>query len=584
MANDFRVPTDRTPAQMPEYQRQNFTTPGADASARLSDAAAGIYERGADQTGKQLMALGGAVQKAAKAADDLYVDYQTTKAKEAWLTYKQEAAQKQAELATLQGKNALGESGIAAQLAKWQQTTRQALSKNLGGMAAKLFENAAAQTNADLDAWAVGKVHTEALRYENKTSEAHISLLQDEALANATNPAELSTRMLGIRKELKAIADRSGLDDTWINAQFKSDEQKILTKAITDRIEGEQMGEAASLIRTYGSQLGGTADTLKARFRAKGRELEARARAEQERVETQSALSSVTNLLQNTAGIPHAKRESLIMEAIAQEPDIKRRQKMVSIARSEISFEEMRISARTQKEIVDFYDQTDGLSPLQKMDVLERNTTLTESARTKLRDSLTSDWKRETPRNQEALSDLLVKIDEGAKRGGIDPKDEQAIYAYAENKSLTPEQTKKAIEYARRGGAAGSVKFSEAKSIWTRLTGKKKMPQEAFDALRTQVPQGHAPSTAELEKLISQLYMSKGVIPRSVLWDKSASLYEAIKDKNTSNWLPDVTEEEFKKYSPVVRAMGYRGDDIKTAVQKYKRDYIMGIKRLEADK
>lgn len=279
MATDFRVPMGQSGARMPEYQRRNFTTPGADVSARLSDAAAGIYERGADQTGKQLMALGGAVQEAAKVGNELYMDYQTSKAKEAWLAYKQEAAKKQAELATLQGKNALGDSGVEAQLRQWQQATRQNLSKNLGGMATKLFDNAAAQTDAGLDSWAVGKVHTEALRFENKTSEAHISLLQDEALANANDPAELAKRMSGIKGELKAIAGRSGLDETWINAEFKSDQQKILTKAIADRIEGEQMGEAASLIRTYGSELGGAAETLKARFRAKGRELESRARA-----------------------------------------------------------------------------------------------------------------------------------------------------------------------------------------------------------------------------------------------------------------------------------------------------------------
>lgn len=97
------------------------------------------------------------------------------------------------------------------------------------------------------------------------------------------------------------------------------------------------------------------------------------------------------------------------------------------------------------------------------------------------------------------------------------------------------------------------------------------------------MPQGHAPSTAELEKLISQLYMSKGVIPRDILWDKSASLYEAIKDKNTSNWLPEVTEEESLEYAPIVRAMGYKGTDLKTAIRKYKRDIVMGVKRLEAD-
>lgn len=83
----FRAPAKRSPASMPEYQRQNFATPGADASARLSDSAAGIYERGADQTGRQLMALGGAMQQAAKVGDDLYVDYSKTKGTEAYTAF-----------------------------------------------------------------------------------------------------------------------------------------------------------------------------------------------------------------------------------------------------------------------------------------------------------------------------------------------------------------------------------------------------------------------------------------------------------------------------------------------------------------
>ena len=97
------------------------------------------------------------------------------------------------------------------------------------------------------------------------------------------------------------------------------------------------------------------------------------------------------------------------------------------------------------------------------------------------------------------------------------------------------------------------------------------------------MPQGHAPSTAELEKLISQMYMVEGIIPRDILWDKSASLYEAIKNKSTSNWLPDVTKAEIEEYAPIVRAMGYRETDLETAIKKYKRDVVMGVKRLEAD-
>ena len=45
-----------------------------------------------------------------------------------------------------------------------------------------------------------------------------------------------------------------------------------------------------------------------------------------------------------------------------------------------------------------------------------------------------------------------------------------------------------------------------------------------------------------------------------------------------------MTKAEIEEYAPIVRAMGYRGTDLETAIKKYKRDVVMGVKRLEADR
>lgn len=547
MANNFRVPDNRSAARMPEYQRQNFATPGADVSARLSDAAAGIYERGADQTGRQLMALGGAVQQSAKVGNELYVDYQTSKAKEAWLTYKQEAAKKQAELAILQGKNALGESGVEAQLRQWQQAARENLSKNLGGMATKLFDNAAAQTDAGLDSWAVGKVHAEALRYENKTSEAHISLLQDEALANANDPAELAKRMSGIKGELKAIAGRSGLDETWINAEFKSDQQKILTKAIADRIEGEQMGEAASLIRTYGSELGGTAETLKARFRAKGRELEARARAAQERARTQAAINGVQEMVRDTAGMEPKERDTAVMERLSQVDDMQLRSRMYSLAKEEISFQETRRKAADTSSAQKLYDQgrAAGETPLQFLDRVN-SADASEQAKklavAQFNGELNGELK-ENKLNMRALGELRAEIDEGERNGS--PMNQEQIYAFAYNHRMTVAQTKDALKYLQEGGNLGGLKQSAVNQAWLDLQadkGKSKkaknVPSWLYGAVKQMLPSGKDVNSTELRRLVARALMEgslrgrwfSGTTYGEALTEGTADIFEAEVD------------------------------------------------------
>lgn len=290
MNSSFRVPL-KPAARAPEYQRQQaYPVPGLNANARLSDSAAGIARQTiaaqqdfTDQQAKQLDALGKNVTKAAETAYNLYTDYETSKAKDAYLQYRQAAAKKQAELDTgLQGKDAMDEkTGVQAQMSAWREQARaEAAQRTGGGIAGNLFERAAAAVDADMDVWATQKVHRAAVDYGNATSKANIALKQNEALALAGDPFEFGKRMGVIKAEYEAMAKRSGYGAEWVEASLQDVRQKTLIQAISDAIAGEQLGNANAMLKAYGSQLGGAAEGLRARVSAKGRELQARARAE----------------------------------------------------------------------------------------------------------------------------------------------------------------------------------------------------------------------------------------------------------------------------------------------------------------
>lgn len=292
MNSSFRVPF-KPAARAPEYQRQQaYPVPGLNANARLSDSAAGIARQTiaaqqdfTDQQAKQLDALGKNVTKAAETAYNLYTDYETSKAKDAYLQYRQAAAKKQAELDTgLQGKDAMDEkTGVQAQMSAWREQARaEAAQRTGGGIAGNLFERAAAAVDADMDVWATQKVHRAAVDYGNATSKANIALKQNEALALAGDPFEFGKRMGVIKAEYEAMAKRSGYGAEWVEASLQDVRQKTLIQAISDAIAGEQLGNANAMLKAYGPQLGGAAEGLRARVSAKGRELEARARAEAE--------------------------------------------------------------------------------------------------------------------------------------------------------------------------------------------------------------------------------------------------------------------------------------------------------------
>ena len=262
------------------------------------------------------MALGGAIQQAAKVGDALYVDYQTTKAREAFNSYRREAMQKKAELANLQGGLALDEkTGVQARLSQWQSEARERLVKDLGKPAANLFTAAAEDVDAQLGAWATQKWQSEERTYRNQQTEATIALNTDEMLTDPMNAEAVKQGFKAIKSGYKELADLNGWSDEYAQSQINSAAQKAFTTMIRAQIDSEQLGNAHELIGRYGHALGGMRGPLEATLKAKGRELEARARAEQERADTVQAANLGAGLFE-TYGDDAAKVQSVLEEKI----------------------------------------------------------------------------------------------------------------------------------------------------------------------------------------------------------------------------------------------------------------------------
>ncbi len=72
------------------------------------------------------------------------------------------------------------------------------------------------------------------------------------------------------------------IHEQWIESGLQDIRQKTLIQAISDSIAGEQLGKANRIIQDNAPLLVGHVDALRAKAAAKGRELEARSRADSE--------------------------------------------------------------------------------------------------------------------------------------------------------------------------------------------------------------------------------------------------------------------------------------------------------------
>ena len=208
--------------------------PGAEVSARYSDAGGALAGQGARQSAQALGELGRALGGATIKLEDVYIRYQETRARDAYNRYVQEEMQMRPEWDRLQGANAIDEkSGVIAQKSRWQADARARYEKELGGMARNMFMRQADQYDAQTNAWALTKTNREMEAYQDSTDKGTVSIATQRAL---NDPSYLPQAM-GV---IMAVNQRKGARKGWspeaVQAQTQDDVGVMFAGAIGNMV------------------------------------------------------------------------------------------------------------------------------------------------------------------------------------------------------------------------------------------------------------------------------------------------------------------------------------------------------------
>ena len=546
------IPNRARSGALPTYQGNGQAyAPGAGVSERLSDAGGRLAGEAAQESARGLANLAKAGDRAVQVGINAYEDYQMARARDAFNKYQQEEMELRARLNTLKGQNALGDEGVEAQLGRWRTGARQRFAEELGtnSVASLMFGRAADRQDTETDAWAIGKVDRERTAYANGVDEAAIINATNKAMQDPMNHAAVGEAVGTIRATYESMARRNGWDASYRDAKFGEARQKMFGEMITNAIQAEDLGTARSLLKIHGADLGGLKGTLEARIQAKGRELASRARAEAERARAEAATNMVGQWLVETKGLAPEERAAELYSRLDGIADMKERARMAGLVNSELAFEKKRDDAKVMGEAYELVQagKQAGESPL-----VFRQRVLSSSASEAARKQALEDYNGELKTNElnmRALDDLRTQIDTRQTLG--DPMTRDEVYAFAYDRRMTTEQTKKALTYLDEGGNAGQLKQTSVNEAFLTLNPDKKkadVPEWLYEAVRMQLQQ-EGGGKALTPALIRQ-YVSRALMDGSVRngwfgqWDRSTPYGEALTEGNAADWMPDMEDDK----------------------------------------
>lgn len=546
------IPNRARSGALPTYQGNGQVyAPGAGVSERLSDAGGSLAGEAAQESARGLANLAKAADRAVQVGINAYEDYQMARARDAFNKYQQEEMELRARLNTLKGQNALGDEGVEAQLGRWRTGARQRFAEELGtnSVASLMFGRAADRQDTETDAWAIGKVDRERTAYANGVDEAAIINATNKAMQDPMNHAAVGEAVGTIRATYESMARRNGWDASYRDAKFGEARQKMFGEMITNAIQAEDLGTARSLLKIHGADLGGLKGTLEARIQAKGRELASRARAEAERARAEAATNMVGQWLVETKGLAPEERAAELYSRLDGIADMKERARMAGLVNSELAFEKKRDDAKVMGEAYELVQagKQAGESPL-----VFRQRVLSSSASEAARKQALEDYNGELKTNElnmRALDDLRTQIDTRQTLG--DPMTRDEVYAFAYDRRMTTEQTKKALTYLDEGGNAGQLKQTSVNEAFLTLNPDKKkadVPEWLYEAVRMQLQQ-EGGGKALTPALIRQ-YVSRALMDGSVRngwfgqWDRSTPYGEALTEGNAADWMPDMEDDK----------------------------------------
>ena len=518
----MRVPAKPRGGALPTYQRQGkIHAPGAGVNVRMDDSAARIAGTGADAEARALAGLGKAIQGAADVGLKAYDDYQTVKATEGYNAFQQAMNDKlygENGIFTRQGEAAFGSAedmeraisetreDVARQLGL-SDVARQKLGKQVFAYGLQFVPKAQKHAADERKKWADGQ------------DQASLELNLEGFLNNPNDTQARLMYLSTMQQSYRQYADRNGLGAEQRELGWK----KILSAAysqLADKyITAGDLNAARKLVADDPLWMEGDQDKIRAKIQARAEALQAEAekrrKQAEEAAEKRAVQGTVDAVLSGAAGFPtlEEQREAAFrMVDQIEQPEIK--DKLRTEISKEFAWREKARDATTAREVRQYQElaRAQNWTPRQAADILSRATDISGTAREKLEKDYNGRAERATPENKAALAELRAMLDKGAERGGIDPKDTDAIDAYIYSHGLTYEQGVNAHRYAEQGGIAGEVTQTQINRAYKTLFPNRKeksAPGDLLDLVGEELKRtaaGKSATDAEVRRVMSRLF------------------------------------------------------------------------------
>ena len=518
----MRVPAKPRGGALPTYQRQGkIHAPGAGVNVRMDDSAARIAGTGADAEARALAGLGKAIQGAADVGLKAYDDYQTVKATEGYNAFQQAMNDKlygENGIFTRQGEAAFGSAedmeraisetreDVVRQLGL-SDVARQKLGKQVFAYGLQFVPKAQKHAADERKKWADGQ------------DQASLELNLEGFLNNPNDTQARLMYLSTMQQSYRQYADRNGLGAEQRELGWK----KILSAAysqLADKyITAGDLNAARKLVADDPLWMEGDQDKIRAKIQARAEALQAEAerrrKQAEEAAEKRAVQGTVDAVLSGAAGFPtlEEQREAAFrMVDQIEQPELK--DKLRTEISKEFAWREKARDATTAREVRQYQElaRAQNWTPRQAADILSRATDISGTAREKLEKDYNGRAERATPENKAALAELRAMLDKGAERGGIDPKDTDAIDAYIYSHGLTYEQGVNAHRYAEQGGIAGEVTQTQINRAYKTLFPKRKeksAPGDLLDLVGEELKRtaaGKSATDAEVRRVMSRLF------------------------------------------------------------------------------
>lgn len=518
----MRVPAKPRGGALPTYQRQGkIHAPGAGVNVRMDDSAARIAGTGADAEARALAGLGKAIQGAADVGLKAYDDYQTVKATEGYNAFQQAMNDKlygENGIFTRQGEAAFGSAedmeraisetreDVVRQLGL-SDVARQKLGKQVFAYGLQFVPKAQKHAADERKKWADGQ------------DQASLELNLEGFLNNPNDTQARLMYLSTMQQSYRQYADRNGLGAEQRELGWK----KILSAAysqLADKyITAGDLNAARKLVADDPLWMEGDQDKIRAKIQARAEALQAEAerrrKQAEEAAEKRAVQGTVDAVLSGAAGFPtlEEQREAAFrMVDQIEQPELK--DKLRTEISKEFAWREKARDATTAREVRQYQElaRAQNWTPRQAADILSRATDISGTAREKLEKDYNGRAERATPENKAALAELRAMLDKGAERGGIDPKDTDAIDAYIYSHGLTYEQGVNAHRYAEQGGIAGEVTQTQINRAYKTLFPNRKeksAPGDLLDLVGEELKRtaaGKSATDAEVRRVMSRLF------------------------------------------------------------------------------